>query len=357
MPEKAIRLIKIYNSLRNGPKTIEGIQEWAKKSGINLSGRSLHRDLKTMEGKPIFDGEYLQSVPGDKNQLKWKIVYDNSSEELLKLSTINTFYLLKNFAPLSIIKARQAEINHIEQLFYEQNSKSRFELKAAAGLPSIDSSHFYEVPYTQTYHDHLSRCLWAVENRQKIIITAINFDHTGLSESVKLPQTLLPMQILNHRGCIHLSGLLEEPEILLILAIEQIAGFETTDVKFTHSTVRPAFEQQMQKRFGVTENIDDEVYDIRLEFSAMTGSFVEKHQWHPTQKFTQQHNGNWLMNLTCGINRELVGWIFQWMSNVKVLEPPVLQQLVQDRLQAMSSLYQTDAPLQSNNVFRPKKAV
>lgn len=54
------------------------------------------------------------------------------------------------------------------------------------------------------------------------------------------------------------------------------------------------------------------------------GEFITNHFWHPTQKFTKR-NGNIIVHFTCGINREFIGWFFQWMYNVRIIEPKILK--------------------------------
>ena len=82
-------------------------------------------------------------------------------------------------------------------------------------------------------------------------------------------------------------------------------------------------------------------------------SFVQNQFWHQTQIFEKLDNGNILMKITCGINRELVGWIFQWMSNAKVLKPNILANMVADKLVETAQLYKENSPIISNNSFRP----
>ena len=59
------------------------------------------------------------------------------------------------------------------------------------------------------------------------------------------------------------------------------------------------------------------------------------------------------MYLNCGINRELIGWIFQWMSNVKVIKPEILKELVVEKHREIVRIYEYDIELVSNNSFRP----
>ncbi|MET4080671.1 putative DNA-binding transcriptional regulator YafY [Pedobacter sp. UYP30] len=46
------------------------------------------------------------------------------------------------------------------------------------------------------------------------------------------------------------------------------------------------------------------------------------------------------MKMECGINLELVGWLFQWMGNVKIVEPTILKDLYQQQLDKMLGLQQ-----------------
>jgi len=62
-----------------------------------------------------------------------------------------------------------------------------------------------------------------------------------------------------------------------------------------------------------------------------------------------------ILKLQCGINRELIGWIFQWMSNVKVKQPKRLQQFVMDKYRDCFHLYQTGEELVYKNSFAKRK--
>jgi predicted DNA-binding transcriptional regulator YafY len=352
MPEKASRLLKIYSRLKTSVQTIDTIKKWAKDNDINVSDRQLYRDLKEIENLVLQDGETLLVKEGEKNRKTWKIEFDKSRKEKLSGEVINTFFLLKNFAPLNITTAKAESINYIEALFYNQNSKSDFERNT--NQIQITNSHFYDVPYSKQFHSVLDKCIWSVQNKRKVILKTTDFDHTGLAVSLVLPHVILPIQILYHRGCIHLCSLLEQSQELIILAIEQITDFALTNDMFDNTELVENFTNQFKNRFGITENIDNNIYDIIIEFSELTGSFVSNHFWHTSQKFNQTANGNWIMALKCGINRELVGWIFQWMSNVKVLQPQILKTLVYAKIISMQELYQNDNSPSSNNVFRPQ---
>lgn len=349
--DKANRLLKIYSRIRRGPVTIEIIKDWCRTSGIIISERQLYRDLKEIENSICFDGEHVTICEGEKNRKVWKIEFKQNASSV-SLFDVNTFYLFKNFAPVSLLHARESSLNEFEKLIYQQLSSSPFE-KSSLATTAIKSSHFYEFPYQYKEHKLLEDCIWAIQNQRKFKLIKVAYDHTSLSSAVKFPLNLLPLQILYHRGCIHLCGLTEAHKKLVILALEQVCEYEASNDMFDASLFIENMEEQMNKRFGITENMNEQVYDIEIEFSEMTGHFVKNHFWHKTQSFERAANGNWLMRMQCGINRELVGWIFQWMSNARVLQPLMLRQMMETKLSATLDLYTTNIELHSNNVFRP----
>ena len=61
------------------------------------------------------------------------------------------------------------------------------------------------------------------------------------------------------------------------------------------------------------------------------------------------------MKMHCGINRELVGWIFRWMSNVKIIGPKKLKDLYLQQLNIINKNYSNNASLNYSNIFKPSE--
>lgn len=351
MSEKANRLLKIYSRLRKGPLTIQNLKDWTLNNNIPISERTLYRDLEELQKSILLEGEQIVEFIGEKNKKTWKLIYSSSTNEINEYD-INSFKLFKNFAPLAILQSREKSIEKFEEKFYSAYSKSKFELNGTITDSQVLTSNFYEFPYSDQYHKILDDSIWAVQNHRIIEIMEIEFDHTSIASSVSFPQSFLPLKILYHRGCIHIAGVLTKHNKVIILAIEQFKKYQLTNIAFNPAKKIKLLEKEMSKRFGITENSDDKLYKIELEFSELTGSFINHHFWHSSQKMKQLKNGNYILQLHCGINRELVGWIFQWMNNCKVINPKALKELVEIKINEMQDLYSSDKKMQSNNSFR-----
>ena len=351
MYRKSTRLLKIYSLLKRGPVTIETIKQWARKNNIDISERTFYRDLNDLENSLVLNDEKLVVKVGEKNKKIWKIEYNDSSE-LLNEYDINSYLLFKSFLPLPVVLSRKQSLEKIEDLFYTTHSKSKFENLVTVAGTQIVSSHFFEGAKVISYESILDDAIWSIQNKREIRIFETSYDYTSISPSVQYPLQFLPLQLLYHRGVVHLAGLLKNQNKLLVLALDQFRKYKLTNNMFENGPLLELLETEMQKRFGITENKDGNVYEIEIEFSENTGMFVMKQSWHPTQQFEILKNGNVKMKMKCGINRELAGWIFQWMSNAEVRKPEVLKNMVKAKLEEMLHSYTGDIPLVSNNSFK-----
>ena len=94
------------------------------------------------------------------------------------------------------------------------------------------------------------------------------------------------------------------------------------------------------------------VYTIVLEFNACTGTYIKNFFWHHSQQFEELPGGNWKLTLKCGLNRELLGWIYQWMADVKILSPMALIDVYSQQLKLIKKAQHSR--LSYSNITQPK---
>jgi predicted DNA-binding transcriptional regulator YafY len=94
------------------------------------------------------------------------------------------------------------------------------------------------------------------------------------------------------------------------------------------------FQEELDSRFGISANIDNEIYNVILEFAEETGEYISSFFIHKSQEFRKIGN-IYRLNLRCGINRELVEWIMTWLNKVKIISPQKLIHLHENSLKKM----------------------
>lgn len=191
----------------------------------------------------------------------------------------------------------------------------------------------------------------ALFQKKRLEISLVKDDLTG--DNLELDShesTVCPIELIYHRNSYYLGCYNLTKKRIDIYGITQLEQIKLGPTYSGYKDYKKILDLELNKRFGVTKNIDDKVYDIEIEFTSATGRFIEDHHWHPTQKVIKS-KGNYILTLQCGINRELIGWIFLWMYNVKILNPPKLKSLYEKTLQECQLTSKGETPFVYRNIF------
>ena len=205
------------------------------------------------------------------------------------------------------------------------------------------------------FENNIDKLIEAISTQNIILISRLKNDYTvDNHHQTTAVFEFIPVKIIYHRGAFLIAGFLKSNTAEIVLyEISQLEEFTIRKEKFNLKDLSKTLNDELDNRFGITKNIDDKVYDIKLEFTNITGSLVRKYTWHHSQKFIL-YEGNYIMTLKCGINRELLGWIFQWMYNVRILEPQQLIDVYKNSLVEMQSNRNLHTALKYKNIFEPK---
>lgn len=338
MLDKISAITRIIEKIKRFPVTFESMRDWIRYENIEISDRTLYRYLEEIKNLPLNDGRII-TIDGDYNKKTWKFEYDNSAHEFGE-SDIKSFLLLKNLAPNALTEKRMKSIGKIEEVLYKAQSKSKFEYHMEP-LPKaqISTSNFNEYVYNDLEQQNLDTLVWAMQHSRKLQITEIASDPRWPKEKFNYPFVILPMQILYHHGAIFLLSLMENTQELLALDLIRIKKFDILENIFSMQKFMAHFDEEAAKRFGVEQNIENQLHNITLEFSPSSGQYVSNRFWHCSQQIREKSNGKWEMKLKCGINHELVDWIFGWGNKVRVIQPDALQARLKERLVGMMDIY------------------
>jgi hypothetical protein len=229
-------------------------------------------------------------------------------------------------------------------------SKTKY---AALPIEQNFNSHFFERKYTTAFNQMSEDIIWSIANNKIIEIINIYGDATNVSSDITYPFKLKPLLLVYHNGAYYMAGFIVKKNVLITIDLSKIVAYNITNQTFAYKESLPLAKAELQKRFGLTANIDNEIYEIELEFASITGEFISHYNWHITQTFTTLKNGNYRMKMHCGINRELFGWIFRWMGNVKIVGPKKLKDLYLQQLEIINKNYSSEQRLNYSNIFKP----
>jgi len=344
MASRLERLMRIYNRLRRGPVTIEILHSWTKGAGIDISQRQLYRDLQELCALRFLEDESVVERIGEKNQKIWQLIRYQSEATAHQKEWTTTYGLLRSLAPRTLKEIRKETMEKFDTVWYQHYNQVRTEYSFKTFEIGILNSHFYDYLHEHEVLGKLDEIIWAIGNNRKIQIQRVFHDNSHVKDRLEMPASLNPLYILIHRGHLHVCCIHEATESLLIFGVDKELQFELTNDVFRRKKWEPVFKKEMVKRFGITANKDDKVYDIELEISSRVAMFMQHIFWHPSQEFVTTKKGTLVLRIQCGINRELIGWILMWLSQMKVKKPLALKNEVKRQLQLVQEMYENNLP-------------
>jgi predicted DNA-binding transcriptional regulator YafY len=212
-------------------------------------------------------------------------------------------------------------------------------------------TQFYSPKCNVKDETHLELIQNAIQTGHVIQIGKLKNDETGdnYTFSTKHIQ-IIPVRIIEHRTSFFIGGFNKKENSIVFYSIRQLEKLKTLAEKCAPDLYQVLLEQELHSRFGITKNINAEIYTIKIDVASVLSDFLENHFWHPTQHFSKKR-GKTILTLQCGINRELIGWLFQWMYNIKIIEPLLLRDYYAKALFEITAVNQARKPLVYRNIF------
>ncbi len=345
------RLKYIYASLSLSPQTIESLHLVLKNLGGSVSNRQLYRDIKDVGIYFLKEDEHLEQRSLEFNRKVWLINKHTDATAITNFD-IDTYMLGKATIPIGIAKGREESLVKIQSILSNHLNNSKIEHNANWDGNLLLSTNFYEVPYGKEFQLILNEFIWASANRRSLEIISYQGDSVSLYKSLRFPFKFNPLKIIYHRGCFFVAGVIPATKQCLVLDLNQVMGYKLTNDKFPVKQSQSLIESNLKNRFGISNNIDEKVYTVVLEFNAFTGKYVQNFFWHHSQQFEELPGGNWKLTLKCGLNRELLGWIYQWMADVKIISPAALIAIYSQQLKLIKKAQHSDSFY--SNITQPK---
>lgn len=353
MLKQTERLKVIYMFLKQTSVDANAILEYLKKNDAEISLRQLQRDL--IEVKKVFlqENEQLSFKIEQHRKRVWQVIVTNNKYKFTQ-NTINTLYLAMLVSPNVLMENRLSDIKLFRELLQKSINENKNQLSITQNQSQLINTHFYEVAKDIIFNTNIDELIWAVTNRKYIKIIELINDYTVDNHQFKAKSIdFAPVSVMYHRGAFLVSGVESSNQEVVIYEIGQLKKIELLEKGYNYGQLSKRMKTELSKRFGITKNINHEIYDIKIEFTSVTGSLVSKYFWHDSQHF-EKKNGNWIMIMKCGINRELLGWLFQWMYNIRIIEPQILQEYYDKTLDEMINNRKNKKSFVYRNIFEPK---
>lgn len=320
-----------------GPESIASLHMKLQTAGFKVSQRTIYRDLLKLEETFKLGNIRLNRYDGEFNKATWMITtVDGRSDARsdLYLQTFLTEHLKPEWE-------RYFTGNTIEDVFSNGNKINETEaasIQKNISQFSVQHSNWGEFVYDHEHYNRLKDIIWAISNQRVIHITY--FDHTYERE-----MKIRPLKVVYHRGTLNVLGWCfgDDGVKLQFQELDVIRMTRITNDRYQQVNEDAIIRQAIRERFGIHDSTQIDSHRIVLQMEEGPAIFLKNRTWHPTQTFRQEE-GRWLMEFTCVVNIELIGWIFSWLEHVKVVEPAFLKDIIQARAAYINRMYKEDLP-------------
>ena len=215
----------------------------------------------------------------------------------------------------------------------------------------VIETNFYKQKLIDNNLEKIELIKTAIKESKTILISNLINDETGDNYNFTTNNiSFIPLKIINHRDTYYVGGFNNNKKCIQIYGINQLEKVIIEKNCKNQLELIEKLNIELYNRFGVTKNINSETYTIKIEISSVLAGFIKSHHWHESQKFYKK-GGNTLMVLNCGINRELLGWLFQWMYNIRVIEPKILKDYYEKTIKEIQNNSVSKTPLVYRNIF------
>lgn len=218
----------------------------------------------------------------------------------------------------------------------------------------VIETNFYKQKLIDNHLEKIELIKTAIKESKTILISNLINDETGDNYNFTTTNiSFIPLRVINHRDTYYVGGFNSNKKFIQIFGINQLEKVIIEKNCKNQLELIEKLNIELYNRFGVTKNINSETYTIKIEISSVLAGFIKSHNWHKSQKFYKK-NGNTIMILNCGINREMLGWLFQWMYNIRVIEPMILKEYYEKTIKEIQNNSVSKIPLVYRNIFNEK---
>jgi predicted DNA-binding transcriptional regulator YafY len=164
--------------------------------------------------------------------------------------------------------------------------------------------------------------------------------HEGVSGGRKT-FILEPYTLLVYKKGLYLAGFSQQHQAIRTFALD---GFREVEWRRGDRFEYPRDYRPEQLTEGAFGLIRGEPTRVRVRFDDKVARYVQRRQWHPSQRFRRAPGGGVEMTLEVRGTVELVSWVLGFGDKAEVLEPPDLRASVAGELGRAAAAYARARP-------------
>ncbi len=322
--ERQIFILLLLSENKRG-YTISDIHASLEKWDVIVDKKTIGRDIDSLSGICFISEEERGGktyYTADKFRLR-DITF--TSPELVSLAFL--LELLKPYQNMAMGKSSQ-ELIH--KLIDNTTNLNREFIKHFSGFVSINTNDYIPDDVNHAIEERLQT---AIRNKNKVKITYHSF---GQDEDTH--RIIRPYELLINDGALNVVSYCELRNDLRDFRVSRIQDIALLEDTFT--IPEEYYLQRERNKFIHLSGKENE--EVVLEFYGMSAKYVKEYESELADEIHPITEGITFIRTT-SITEELVRWILQFGSGVKVINPPALRDMIKEELSKGLELYDLEA--------------
>lgn len=318
--ERQIFILLLLSENKRG-YTINDIHSSLEKWDVIVDKKTISRDIDSLSGICFISEEERGGktyYTADKFRLR-DITF--TSPELISLA-----FILELLKPYQYITMGKTSRELIHRLIDNTTNLNREFIKHFTGLLTINTNAYI----TDDVKPEFEECLQtAIRNKTKVRIIYHSF---GQDEDTI--RVIRPYELLLNDGALNVVGFCELRNDLRDFRLSRIKDITTLEETFCIPE-EYYLKRARNKFIHLSGKVNEE---ITLEFTGQTAKYIQEYEADLADEILQTKEGIIFIRNTA-ITEELIRFILQFGSGVKVISPPSLKERVKNELIASLSKY------------------
>ncbi|MBF0542625.1 MAG: WYL domain-containing protein [Nitrospirae bacterium] len=185
--------------------------------------------------------------------------------------------------------------------------------------------------YYEKYNDQLCAVLHGLIKQKKVEIL---YKSQNYGEKNYL---IHPYTLFLHKETLYIIAYSEtDIKKIITFGIDRIISAKTTDNNFKYPKDYSP-DKYTDKSFGMFHGKQE--IKVTLEFNESLYEYITSREWSPSQQFTNLNKGKFQMSVFVSDFFEIMRWTMQFGSDVKVIEPIELRNMIEKEAEKVLGLY------------------
>ncbi len=164
----------------------------------------------------------------------------------------------------------------------------------------------------------------------------INIEHFNRQSGETVGRLISPQQLIHYRDNWYVDAWCHLRKDIRSFSVDAITSCQETNLPAKEVDTE-LLRSSMQQGYGIFGGPIKGW--AKLKFTPERARWVAREQWHPNQISSHESNGSYTLEIPYADERELIGDILRYGSDVQIIEPPSLRTKILNVMKELQFLY------------------